>query len=96
MDEDAVEQLKFGAKILHGRISELIKENGVEDVKVEWQMDGGWESLPAAAILLISGRGEPLRLAFSREAIMDYPGGLQTGTTESVIFLLMALLRKQR
>lgn len=96
MGEDAVEQLKFGATILRDRISELIAENGLEGARVEWQAEGGWESLPTSAILLVSGRGEPLRLAFSREAIIDYPGGIQTETTESVIFLLMALLRKQR
>lgn len=96
MGEELVDQLKFGATTLQHRIRDLITENGLQGMRVEWQLDGGWESMPASAILLVSGRGEPLRLSFSREAIIDYPGGIQTETTESVILLLMTLLRKQR
>lgn len=90
------EQLKFGATVIQRRVEELIAENGIEGVRVEWQVEEGWEGLPVSAVLLISGAGEPLRPVFSREAIADYPGGVDIQMTESLIILMMNLLRKQK
>ena len=62
-------------------MEETARSLGVTGVSCTWDVEGGWEQLPAKATLVARGRGEPVRVEFSREEIAAFPTEAGTGAS---------------
>jgi hypothetical protein len=64
-------------------MEETARSLGVHEIQCGWDVEGGWEKLPDKATLVARGRGEPVRLEFSREEISAFPSEADQGRMAS-------------
>lgn len=58
---------------------ETARSLGVADVSLTWEVEGGWDKLPAQAALIARGGGGSVRVEFTREEIAAFPSEADQG-----------------